>query len=134
MSETMIKKQLESSEIQTGACVYCGQVYQFETDGRASEERLDEWATDKCDCIDARIEQKRRKKEQEAKDSIQELIGNEHQEIADMLNAAVELILEEKVAKLSVTAGSGEKIAMTVNQKGNIKIEYTKTAKKSKEV
>lgn len=37
MSEIMTKKQLESSEIQTGACRFCGQIYQFETDGNASE-------------------------------------------------------------------------------------------------
>ncbi len=58
MSETMVKKQLESSEIQTGACHYCGQVYQFETDGRATEEQLDEWAEEKCKCRDARIKKK----------------------------------------------------------------------------
>ena len=37
MDENMTKKQLETSEIQTGACHYCGQIYQFETDGRAAE-------------------------------------------------------------------------------------------------
>lgn len=134
MSGTMIKKQLESSEIQTGACVYCGQVYQFETDGRVDDKKLDEWATDKCDCIDAIQNRRRAKKEQAARDSIRELVMDEHQEIAGMLDGAVGMILEEKITKLSVTAGSGEKISMTVNQKGNIKIEYTKTAKKSKEV
>lgn len=134
MSETMVKKQLESSEIQTGACVFCGQVYQFETDGRVPEAQLDGWATDKCDCVDATLERRRKKKEQAAKDSIKELIMDEHPEIADMLNDTIGLILQEKITKLSVTAGNGEKMAMIVNQKGNIKIEYTKTKKKSKEV
>lgn len=55
MAENMTKKQLESSEIQTGACHYCGQVYQFETDGRATEEQLDAMALAKCDCLDAQI-------------------------------------------------------------------------------
>ncbi len=68
MAENMTKKQLESSEIQTGACHYCGQVYQFETDGRATEEQLDSWAEEKCDCIDARIK-KRDGKEQRRQSS-----------------------------------------------------------------
>ncbi len=53
MAENMTKKQLESSEIQTGACHYCGQVYQFETDGRATETQLDKWAEEKCGCGEA---------------------------------------------------------------------------------
>ena len=56
----MIRKQLESSEIQTGACHYCGQIYQFETDGRATEEQLDTWAVEKCDCVAAQVDRKDR--------------------------------------------------------------------------
>ena len=133
MSETMVKKQLESSEIQTGACVFCGQVYQFETDGRVSDKKLDEWAADKCDCIDASLERRRRKKEQEAKDSIRELIGDEHQEIVAMLDMGVGLILAEKITKVSVDTGRRKKISVVVNPKGNIKVECTTTKKRSRE-
>lgn len=134
MSGTMIKKQLESSEIQTGACVFCGQIYQFETDGRASEERLDQWATNKCDCGDAKRNRERLNKEKKATDSIQELIGNDYPEIVDMLYIGVDMILEEKITKLQIDTGRATKVSVAVNSKGNIKVECTTTKKKSKEV
>lgn len=67
MAENMTKKQLESSEIQTGACHYCGQIYQFETDGRATEEQLDKWAEEKCDCVNAQITRRKMKTADKAK-------------------------------------------------------------------
>ncbi len=89
MSETMIKKHFENSEIQTGACHYCGQVYQFETDGMVTEEQLDEWAEEKCDCIDARINKKRRGKANNAKVEIENLLGEGYPEACEVLKAGI---------------------------------------------
>lgn len=69
------KKQVESSEIQIGSCKFCGQSYQIETSGVCSQERLDEWATEKCDCGDAKEEKKRKEQEIKAELNIEILFG-----------------------------------------------------------
>lgn len=133
MSETIIKKQLESSDIQTGACKFCGQIYQFETGGQASEESLDAWATEKCDCIDAGTERKRQERAAEAKANILELLGEEREDVAGLLDHGIDLISEKKVARVTVKTGHGETMNVSVNKDGIIKTEITKTTKKSKE-
>lgn len=133
MSETMIKKQLEGSEIQTGACHYCGQIYQFETDGMATEEQLDAWAVEKCDCHGARIEQKRVNRAAEAKDNIRELAGENQEEAVDLICQGIDHLLIGKIATVAVTTRGGYKLSATINAKGNLKTEITKTVKKSKE-
>ena len=133
MSETMIKKQLESSEIQVGACPYCGQTYSFETDGRATEKQLDAWAVEKCDCIDARIERKKQNKKEEAKANIEELLGEGREDVAGLLNHGIDLISEKKATRVIVKTGRGETMQVSVNKDGIIKTEITKTMKKSKE-
>lgn len=134
MSETMVKKQLESSEIQTGACHYCGQIYQFETDGRATEAQLDAWAAEKCDCIDARIEQKRQKRTAKAKASVEELLGEGREDVAAILNHGIDLLSKNKASKITVKTGRGETMNVSINKDSLIKMEIIKTMKKSKEV
>ena len=51
-----VKKQVESSEIQYGSCRFCGQTYQIEASGMCGQDRLDGWATEKCDCSAAKEE------------------------------------------------------------------------------
>ena len=133
MSEKIVKKQYESSEIQTGACKFCGQIYQFETGGQASEEALDAWATEKCDCIDARIEQKRQQRATEAKANVQELLGEGREDVENLLDHGIDLISEKKVARVTVKTGEGETMNVSINKDGIIKTEITKTTKKSKE-
>ena len=133
MSEKIVKKHFESSEIQTGACKFCGQIYQFETDGRAMEDQLDAWAIEKCDCIDARIEQKRQQRATEAKANVQELLGEGREDVENLLDHGIDLISEKKVAKVTVKTGEGETMNVSINKDGIIKTEITKTTKKSKE-
>lgn len=134
MSEVMIKKQLESSEIQTGACHYCGQIYQFETDGQATEEQLDKWAEEKCDCTAARIERKKREKAERTKEKISQLFHEGYPEAAAILISGVDLLIEDKAVKVTVDTGVGAKLSIGINSKGNIKAEIAKTAKNSVEV
>lgn len=134
MSEIMTKKQLESSEIQTGACRFCGQIYQFETDGNASEKKLDKWAEEKCDCYEAKVYQKMTQRANEARDNIQELFGEKYEAASGILALGVDLILENEATKVTIDTGKGEKLSVSVNTKGIIKTEISKTVKKSMEV
>lgn len=133
MAENMIKKQLESSEIQTGACHYCGQVYQFETDGRATEEQLDAMALAKCDCLDAQIIRRKIKTADKAKKKMEELFEGKFQEEREILCKAVDLIVADKITKAAIATGNGIKMSVGINAKGNIKTEITQTKKRSAE-
>lgn len=133
MGETMTKKQLDSSEIQTGACHYCGQVYQFETDGMATVEQLDKWAEEKCDCIDAKIRRNERSKAEKAKKKLDELLDENFSEERDVLYKAIDLMAQHKIVKCTVDIGKGVKLSVGLNTKGNIKTEITQTKKRSTE-
>lgn len=139
MSETMTKKQLEGSEIQTGACRFCGQIYQFETDGRATEEQLDAWAAEKCDCVDAKIERKYAEKTNEAQTNIREMLeeiekDSEQTHFAtDLIRDGIDLLARRKIVSFQVVMRNGCKLSAKINDKGNIKTEISKTLKRSKE-
>lgn len=133
MAENMTKKQLESSEIQTGACHYCGQIYQFETDGRATDEQLNMWAVEKCDCIDARIESKRKQKADRAKKKMEELFDENFLDEREVLYKAIDLMVQDKIVKATVDVGNGIKLSVGMNAKGSIKTEITQTKKRSAE-
>lgn len=133
MSETMVKKQLEGSEIQTGACRFCGQIYQFETDGRATEEQLDTWAVEKCDCTSAQLERTRRIKAEKAKEKLDKLLGENFEEGKEILYAAIDQIAAHKLNKATLDIGNGIKVSVSVNAKGAIKSEITQTKKRSTE-
>lgn len=133
MAENMVKKQLESSEIQTGACRFCGQIYQFETDGRATEEQLDRWAEEKCDCGDAIVNRNRRTKADAAKDNMREMAGERYEEAAEVICGGIDLLVGLRAVKVTVNTGRGVKLSASVNSKGNIKTEITRTQKASQE-
>lgn len=134
MDENMTKKKLESSEIQTGACHYCGQVYQFETDGRATEEQLDKWAEEKCDCRDARVKKKRKERAAAAKFEIENLFGEQYPEACRVLKTGIDLITDEKASKIVIDTGDGVKLSVSMNTKGILKAEIAKSVKKSREI
>lgn len=139
MSEVITKKQLESSEIQTGACHYCGQIYQFETDGRATEEQLDAWAVEKCDCGGAVMKRRRAEKAEEAKQDIFEIAEESECEqtqrdaALNLICEGIDLLVEQKIESMGVVLKDGHKMNVKINGKGNIKTEISKTTKKSKE-
>lgn len=139
MSEVITKKQLESSEIQTGACHYCGQIYQFETDGRATEEQLDAWAVEKCDCVDAKIERKYAEKINEAQANVREMIEEIESDpeqphfATGLICDGIDLLARRKIVSLQVVMRNGYKLSAKINDKGNIKTEISKTIKKCKE-
>lgn len=133
MAENMTKKQLESSEIQTGACHYCGQVYQFETDGKATAEQLDAWAAEKCDCAAAQTERRHGEQADIAKHKLDILLGENFGEAKELLYAAIDQIVDYKLNKITLDIGKGVRLSVGVNAKGAVKSEITQTKKRSTE-
>lgn len=127
-----VKKQVESSEIQIGCCKFCGQSYQLETSGVCSQERLDEWATEKCDCGEAKEEKKRKEREIKAKMNIATLFGGEGGAVK-ILMAAVHPVTECAVDSVTVNISNGVKGTIKLTSKGKIQIKRTTTAEDTAE-
>lgn len=120
-----VKKQVESSEIQYGSCKYCGQTYQLETSGMCEQDRLNEWATEKCDCSAAKEERKREKQELEAQINIKEMFGE--YDAAPILRAAVHPVAMCAVDSVTVNIGNGVKGTIKMTSKGKIQVKKTTT-------
>ncbi|MDO5390997.1 MAG: hypothetical protein Q4F24_07935 [Eubacteriales bacterium] len=62
-----VSVRVPESIVEVGVCPFCGQGYEFQTIGQATDELLEKWAVQKCGCIDARLErmaeEERRKEE-----------------------------------------------------------------------
>lgn len=128
-----MKKQLESSEIQHGACRFCGQIMSFETSGLAKEDDLNEWAVEKCDCTAAKIYTKRKKSVNTAKERVNTFFSNisgpSGETAIRLLNEAIDAIIQNEIEQITINIGDGCKGKVSTNSKGNIKVERTDTKK-----
>lgn len=124
-------KQLETSEVQRGSCIFCNQIMSFETSGLAREEDLNEWATEKCDCSKAKSYSKRKKSLAGAKEKIQQLFGNSNSgtDVVQLFELGVDAIFNCKIEDFTINIGNGCKGKVSQNSKGNIKVERTDTRK-----
>lgn len=126
-----VKKQLESSEIQYGSCQYCGQVHQFETGGMCSQEQLDEWASEKCDCGEAKEARKMKEQEVKAEINIGKLFGE--YDAAPILRAAVHPVAICAIDSVTVNIGNGVKGTIKLTGKGKIQVKKTTTTEDTEE-
>lgn len=127
------EERLEGIQIQQGACIYCGQIYQMETTGTCTEEQLDRWATEKCDCGGAKAEKRRAKTEETAKTNIEKLFRENYPEAADIMWKSVNHIIENKIASITIDTGFGIKGKVSLTNKGMVKVEKTVSKKTSLE-
>ncbi len=125
--ETVVpaKKQVESSEIQIGFCKFCGQSYQLETSGVCSQEQLDEWAAEKCDCGEAKEDRKMKEQERKAERNIKKMFGE--YDAAPVLLAAVHPIAICALDSVTVSIGNGVKGTIKLTSKGKIQVKKTTT-------
>ncbi len=118
----------------TGACRYCGQVA---APGRfASQEAADDYATDHCDCTQAKYEANVRKCINEAEANVDALFGEDCKEfgfepmpedIIEELKRIVRLIAQMKIASTRMQLSRGGSAGVTVNAKGKIKVTRSKS-------
>lgn len=135
MGETSVpvKKQVESSEIQIGFCKYCGQSYQLETSGMCSQEMLDGWASEKCDCSEAKEAREMKDQECKAAANINKMFGDRYyQQTAQILMAAVHPVAICAVDSVTVNVGNGVKATMKLRKK-KILVQKTTTMTDTKE-
>lgn len=115
----------EQNEAQTGYCEYCHQGQLIETVGECSQERLNEIATEKCSCPEAKIE--RRKKERREK--VDKYIKNNFCEDAvPAMKGLVELVEHGEFDQVVITHGlDGWKTTIKTDKDGYLVITKKRT-------
>lgn len=108
MSNKQNQKETGSGTvIQYGSCKFCGQTYSFETMGMSAEEQLDAWATEKCDCSEAKEQREMQESEDRAFKNIERLFGP--YDAGAILKAAVHSVAICAVDSVTVNVGDGVK-------------------------
>lgn len=129
-----IKREMpDGLEIQTGACLFCGQMGQIETLIPWEQEKVNEAVTELCDCYGAKEYARKKGQKERACKAIEEQFGQQAEEtdepIRKLLKDIVELLVEEKLDSASLDIGNGLKAKLSITSKGYIKVERQKTEK-----
>ncbi|MDO5574399.1 MAG: hypothetical protein Q4G60_10545 [bacterium] len=96
----------------TGACPYCGQFKNLDLVGEYSDELTDDKINDmvmmQCDCPEAYVEQKRRKKIEKAEKDIDGLFGEQTstEDIKEILKTGLVPMVDHRISKLTVERGT----------------------------
>ncbi|HJC25384.1 MAG TPA: hypothetical protein H9761_17080 [Candidatus Eisenbergiella merdavium] len=120
--------------IETGECIYCGQVNQFEVeDGIGlSEEEKNRKATEVCTCEEAKNVHDQEQILTKAQKNIKTLFHEDQPEMEMMLNEAMCFIYNGTLDKCTLTSGSTTG-RVSITSKGMIKVERERKTKSSLE-
>lgn len=134
----IMKKNEAGGVLQTGACKFCGQITQIETDGWDAE-KCDEACTELCDCTEAYIYTTRKAQKERAIEAINEQFGQQSENavdesVIDLLEQIAHMLVEHDIKKATIDIGNGLEGKLTTTPKGNIKVERTKKEKATQEV
>lgn len=126
MSKPEEKETENGTVMQYGSCKFCGQTHPFETIGMATEEQLDEWATEKCSCSEAKEQREMKESEDRAVKNIERLFGQ--YDAGAILKAAVHSVAICAVDSVTVNVGNGVKGELKLsNSKVVVKKTVTET-------
>lgn len=99
------KRELpEGVKEETGACIFCGQAYMFANVG-LSTEQLNEAATEKCTCEEAKEWQWKRKRAKDVHRKVDKIFSQD--KCLDFMQAAAEMVLLDILDKVSVKMSDG---------------------------
>lgn len=128
------EKQLDSTVVSYGNCMFCGQTFAIETIGEGgSQEKLDKHATRKCLCTEAKEWSKGENSKDKVEKSIRELFGAES-DTTKILIENIERVSQGDIAKITVDSGDGYKGSLTTTPKGVLKVEKNISKKITREV
>lgn len=131
----MKRDKPEGLVIQTGGCIFCGQMAQIETMLPWGEEKLNEAATELCNCFAAKEYTRKKGQKERAWKAIDKQYGNQAGEVEidesvrNLLKDVAEMIVEEKINSATVDVGNGLKAKISITSKEYIKVERSKTEK-----
>ena len=123
--ETM-KKEKEGKAM-IGYCRFCGQSIMVEADADASEESLNDLATERCRCDGAAtFAWKKRVLEEFGQDV--EMMFKEDDDLKEVITRAGALILDQDISSVSIKVKAGKTIGVGMKDKGlHIKITEKST-------
>lgn len=131
MNSPKTGEKVEGTEIQYGACKFCGQTAPLETVGAVTQEQLDEWATEKCDCVKSKAWAKKKERFKKAQTSICELFPGDSETIRKTLDSVISPIYEGILDKVTIKSGNTT-ANIHLNSDYDIVIEWIDTRKVKK--
>lgn len=141
MLKTEIKKIKDAGKpliTKVGGCLFCGQTATVEVPEQWEDEKIDEYATELCDCAEASTYVWKKERKENAERSIEKQFGRQskdevEKEVLDFMKMAVENIVETRMSSISIGITPKVKAKIAVTSKGLIKVEKVKTEKTSSE-
>ena len=114
-----------------GTCKYCGQIVQIrDADESWTEEELMRAASESCNCPESIFVQRIMKKKEDARETVGELFD---EEITGLLSEAIDA-LGQNIKAVTITCADGTHGAISVTNKGNIKVTKKNSRSVSYEV
>ena len=117
-----------AKETKNAACRFCGQQHIIENGGDMTEPQLEECATMRCTCDDAKLYQETANRRGTAKQRAQELFGEnageykQSEEIMELINNAIDLVCDKELKQVTVTIRTGLNCRIMQMAKDKIKI------------
>lgn len=119
---------MAKNEAKNGACRFCGQQHIIENGGDMTEPQLEECATMRCDCDDAKVYQETANRRTMAKQRAQELFGDnagefkQTEEVLALINNGIDLVCDKVLKQVVVTIRTGLNCRIMQMAKDKIKI------------
>ena len=119
------KRELpEGIKEEMGACIFCGQTYMFANVG-LSTEQLNEAATERCTCEEAKNWQVQRKRAEKVRKKTERIFAND--KCLNFMLTSANMILSGGLDKITVKMNDGTVGTIALTKKGSIKIQRSKT-------
>lgn len=112
------------SVTKTGICEYCGQSQMVECEENTTEKRVNELASEKCGCSEAKEARELRMSEEKARQNVEKLFGK--YDAADVLKAAVHPVAICAIDSVTVNVGNGVKGTVLLSN-GKVKVKKVVT-------
>lgn len=113
-----------------GACIFCGQTYMF-ANVSMGEEELNEAATEKCTCEEAKEWRMKRNRSRKVHRKVNEIFTEE--QYSEFMNLAEDMVLAGDLDKVTVKMDTGETGTISITQKGAAKIQRSRTTQNTAE-
>ena len=119
------KRELpEGVKEEMGACIFCGQTYMFTNVGLGTEQ-LNEAATERCTCEEAKNWQAQRKRAEKVRKKTERIFAND--KCLDFMLMSANMILPGELDKVQVKMDDGTVGTIAWTKKGSVKIQRSKT-------
>lgn len=117
-----------AKEAKNAACRFCGQQHIIENGGDMTEPQLEECATMRCTCDDAKLYQETENRRGTAKQRAQELFGDNAGEykqpeaVLELINNAIDLVCDKKMKQAAFKVRTGLNCRIMQMAKDKIKV------------